>query len=115
MPFKSSKQLLYRLKVRNKSSYCRYSISRNFDARLADGTFNIEQVRIIHRSSLVPPPPLAYSKKLSVELRTRIKKATLEAHKHGKIGGYGGEMSHYISVTNADYDPLREMDSLLNK
>ena len=89
--------------------------SRNFDARLADGTFNIEQVRIIHRSSLVPPPPLAYSKKLSVELRTRIKKATLEAHKHGKIGGYGGEMSHYISVTDADYDPLREMDSLLNK
>ncbi len=88
--------------------------SRNFDARLADGTFKIEQVRIIHRSSLVPPPPLAYSKKLSVELRDRIKKATLEAHKHGKIGGYGGEMSHYIEVTDADYDLLREMDSLLN-
>jgi phosphonate transport system substrate-binding protein len=88
--------------------------SRNFDARLADGTFKLEQVRIIHRSSLVPPPPLAYSKKLSVELRDRIKKATLEAHKHGKIGGYGGEMSHYIEVTDADYDLLREMDSLLN-
>lgn len=88
--------------------------SRNFDARLADGTFKLEQVRIIHRSSLVPPPPLAYSKKLSVELRDRIKKATLEAHKHGTIGGYGGEMSHYIEVTDADYDLLREMDSLLN-
>ncbi len=88
--------------------------SRNFDARLADGTFKLEQVRIIHRSSLVPPPPLAYSTKLSVELRDRIKKATLEAHKHGKIGGYGGEMSHYIEVTDADYDLLREMDSLLN-
>ncbi len=88
--------------------------SRNFDARLADGTFKIEQVRIIHRSSLVPPPPLAYSTKLSVELRDRIKKATLEAHKHGKIGGYGGEMSHYIEVTDADYDLLREMDRLLN-
>ena len=88
--------------------------SRNFDARLADGTFSIKQVRIIHRSSLVPPPPLAYSTTLSVELRERIKIATLEAHKHGKIGGYGGEMSHYIEVTDADYDPLREMDSLLN-
>lgn len=88
--------------------------SRNFDARLADGTFKLEQVRIIHRSSLVPPPPLAYSKKLSVELRDRIKKATLEAHKHGKIGGYGGEMSHYIEVTDSDYDLLREMDSLLS-
>ncbi len=88
--------------------------SRNFDARLADGTFKLEQVRIIHRSSLVPPPPLAYSTKLSVELRDRIKKATLEAHQHGKIGGYGGEMSHYIEVTDSDYDLLREMDSLLN-
>ena len=88
--------------------------SRNFDARLADGTFKLEQVRIIHQSSLVPPPPLAYSKKLSVELRDRIKKATLEAHKHGKIGGYGGEMSHYIEVTDSDYDLLREMDSLLS-
>jgi len=88
--------------------------SRNFDARLADGTFKLEQVRIIHRSSLVPPPPLAYSKKLSVELRDRIKKATLEAHKHGTIGGYGGEMSHYIEVTDSDYDLLREMDSLLS-
>jgi ABC-type phosphate/phosphonate transport system substrate-binding protein len=57
---------------------------------------------------------LAYSKKLSVELRDRIKKATLEAHKHGKIGGYGGEMSHYIEVTDSDYDLLREMDSLLS-
>ena len=88
--------------------------SRNFDARLADGTFKLEQVRIIHRSSLVPPPPLAYSTKLSVELRDRIKNATLEAHKHGKIGGYGGEMSHYIEVTDSDYDLLREMDSLLS-
>ncbi len=88
--------------------------SRNFDARLADGTFKLEQVRIIHRSSLVPPPPLAYSTKLSVELRDRLKKATLEAHQHGKIGGYGGEMSHYIEVTDSDYDLLREMDSLLN-
>jgi phosphonate transport system substrate-binding protein len=88
--------------------------SRNFDARLADGTFNREQVRIIHRSSLVPPPPLAYSKNLPIELRNRIKKATLEAHKHGKIGGYGGEMSHYIGVKDSDYDPLREIDKLLN-
>ena len=46
-------------------------------------------------------------------IRNRIKKATLEAHKHGRIGGYGGEMSHYIEVTDSDYDPLREIDRLL--
>ena len=73
--------------------------SRNFDARIADGTIEIEQVRIIHRSSPVPPPPLAYSKNLPLEVRNKIKAATLEAHKYGKIGGYGGEMSHYIAVS----------------
>jgi len=87
--------------------------SRNFDARLADNTFKREQVRIIHRSNPVPPPPLAYSKKLPLEIRNRIKKATLEAHKHGRIGGYGGEMSHYVEVTDSDYDPLRDVDRLL--
>lgn len=87
--------------------------SRNFDARLADKTFKREQVRIIHRSDPVPPPPLAYSKKLPLEVRNKIKQATLNAHKHGRIGGYGGEMSHYVEVTDADYNPLREVDRLL--
>ena len=30
------------------------------------------------------------------------------------FGGYGGEMSHYIEVTDADYDLLREVDKLLS-
>ena len=88
--------------------------SRNFDARIADGTIKLEQVRIIHSSSPVPPPPLAYSKNLPLEVRNKIKAATLEAHKYGKIGGYGGEMSHYIEVTDSDYDVLRAVDKLLN-
>ena len=88
--------------------------SRNFDARILDGTFKLEQVRIIHRSNPVPPPPLAYSKKLPIEVRNKIKQATLEAHKYGTIGGYGGEMSHYIEVTDSDYDLLREVDRLLS-
>ena len=87
--------------------------SRNFDARLADNTFKREQVRIIHRSSPVPPPPLAYSRKLPIEIRKKIKHATLVAHKHGRIGGYGGEMSHYVEVKDSDYDLLREVDRLL--
>ena len=87
--------------------------SRNFDARLADNTFKREQVRIIHRSSPVPPPPLAYSKKLPIEIRNKIKHATMEAHKHGQIGGYGGEMSHYVEVKDSDYDLLRDVDRLL--
>ncbi len=100
--------------LNNKSDVCGMS-SRNFEARLADNTFTKEQVRIIHKSDRVPPPPLAYSKRISVEDRKKIKNAVLEAHKHGKIGGYGGEMSHYISVKDSDYDVLRNVVALLKK
>ena len=98
--------------LNNQSDVCGMS-SRNFEARLADNTFKMEQVRIIHKSDPVPPPPLAYSKKISLEDRKKIKKAVLEAHKYGKIGGYGGTMSHYISVKDADYDVLRKVVELL--
>ena len=87
--------------------------SRNFDARLADGTFKRSEVKIIHTSSPVPPPPLAYSKRLPQNVRDKIKSATLEAHKHVRIGGYGGEMEKYIEVKDSDYNLLREVDRLL--
>ena len=98
--------------LNNQSDVCGMS-SRNFEARLADNTFKMEQVRIIHKSDPVPPPPLAYSKKIPLEDRKKIKKAVLEAHKHGEIGGYGGKMSHYISVKDSDYDVLRKVVELL--
>ena len=98
--------------LNNQSDVCGMS-SRNFEARLADNTFKMEQVRIIHKSDPVPPPPLAYSKKIPLVDRKKIKKAVLEAHKHGEIGGYGGKMSHYISVKDADYDVLRKVVELL--
>ena len=47
--------------LNNQSDVCGMS-SRNFEARLADNTFNMDQIRIIHKSDAVPPPPLAYSK-----------------------------------------------------
>jgi phosphonate transport system substrate-binding protein len=88
--------------------------SRNFDARLADKTFKRSQVRIIHTSDPVPPPPLAYSKRLPKEVRDNIKRATLTAHKYGRIGGYGGEMERYVEMKDSDYDLLRKVDKLLN-
>ena len=87
--------------------------SRNFEARLKDNTFQLEQVRIIHKSNPVPPPPLAYSKNIPLEDRNKIKQAVLEAHKHGSIGGYGGLMSHYIEVKDSDYNVLRDVVKLL--
>jgi len=99
--------------INNQADVCGMS-SRNYDARLEDGTFKKEDVRIIHKSDRVPPPPLAYSKMISIEDREKIKKAVLEAHNHGEIGGYGGKMSHYMEVKDSDYNVLREVIELLN-
>ena len=63
----------------------------------------------------MPPPPLAYSKKISIEDRKKIKSAVLKAHKYGEIGGYGGKMSHYVLVEDADYDVIRDVVKILNK
>ena len=100
--------------INNQADVCGMS-SRNYEARLEDGTFKKEDVRIIHKSDRVPPPPLAYSKMIPIEDREKIKKAVLEAHKHGQIGGYGGKMSHYMEVKDSDYNVLREVIELLNK
>lgn len=86
--------------------------SRNFNARINDSTINSDDVRIIY-SAYVPPPPLAYSKRLPKEVRDKIKAAVLEAHKHGEIGGYGGLMERYVAVEDKDFDELRKMSETL--
>ena len=100
--------------LNNQADVCGMS-SRNFEARLEDGTFKLDDVRIIHKSDRVPPPPLAYSKIIPKQDRDKIKKAVLEAHKHGQISGYGGKMSHYMEVNDSDYNVLREVIELLSK
>ena len=100
--------------LNNQSDVCGMS-SRNFEARLEDGTFKKDDVRIIHKSDRVPPPPLAYSKMIPKEDREKIKKAVLEAHTYGEISGYGGKTSHYMEVKDSDYNVLRQVIELLNK
>ena len=100
--------------INNQADVCGMS-SRNYEARLEDGTFKKDDVRIVHKSNRVPPPPLAFSKKIPIEDREKIKKAVLEAHNHVEIGGYGGKMSHYMEVKDSDYNVLREVIELLNK
>ena len=100
--------------LNNQADVCGMS-SRNFEARLEDGTIKLDDVRIIHKSDRVPPPPLAYSKSIPLEDRNKIKKAVLQAHNYGEISGYGGKMSHYIEVKDSDYNVLRDVIKLLNK
>ena len=100
--------------LNNQSDVCGMS-SRNFEARLEDGTIKQDDIKIIHKSDRVPPPPLAYSKSIPLEDRNKIKKAVLEAHNHGDIAGYGGKMSHYMEVKDSDYNVLRDVIELLNR
>ncbi len=100
--------------LNNQADVCGMS-SRNFEARLDDKTIKLDDVRIVHKSDRVPPPPLAYSKLIPLEDRIKIKKAVLDAHNHGEIGGYGGKMSHYMEVKDSDYNVLRDVIKLLNK
>lgn len=84
--------------------------SVNWEARIKDGTIKPEDFRIIHSSPPISGAPLAYSKRLPEEVRKNIKTAVLGAHKHGIIGGYGGEMERYVSVTDADYEITRKIN-----
>ena len=89
--------------------------SVNWDARIKDGTIKAEDFTIIHSSPPIMGAPLAYKNTLPEAVKQKLKQAVLEAHKHGSIGGYGGEMSHYIEVKDSDYDVLREVVKLLKK
>lgn len=86
--------------------------SRNFKARIKDGTLNPDDVRIIYKA-YVPPPPLAYVKDLPREVKDNLKKAVLEAHKYGEIGGYGGLMEKYVEVNDKDFIDFRKMNEMM--
>jgi len=87
--------------------------SHNYHARIKDGTVSAAAVRILHSSPKVPPAPLAYSKKLPKEIREKIKKAILEAHNYGEIGGWGGQIERYIEVQDKDFDIMRDVRKLI--
>jgi len=89
--------------------------SHNFMDRTSDGTVSKDAVRIVHASPKIPPAPLAYSKNLPVEVKQKIKSAILDAHNHGKIGGWGGEMEKYIEVSDKDFDIMREVRKIVEK
>jgi phosphonate transport system substrate-binding protein len=89
--------------------------SHNYKARIKDGTVSKNKVKILHTSPKVPPAPLAYSKKLPEHIKVSIKQAVLSAHKHGEIGGWGGEMEKYIAVEDKDFDVMRDVRNVINK
>ncbi len=99
--------------VANGQAHISGTASHNYDGRTSDGTVDPDSVRIVHTSPLIPPAPLAYSKKLPLEIRQKIKAAVLDAHNHGTIGGWGGEMEKYVSVEDKDFDLMRDVRKIV--
>lgn len=83
--------------------------SVNWDARIKDETINPDDFTIIHSSPPIMGAPLAYKNTLPADVKQKLKQAVLEAHQFGTIGGYGGEMDHYESVEDSDYDITRNI------
>ena len=80
--------------------------SINLNENIARELIRPNDIRIIHRSHEIPAAPLVYSRNLSNQLKEEIKTLVLEAHKHIRVGGYGGLLEKYI-------DPLEGRDLYL--
>ncbi|MCK5579904.1 MAG: phosphonate ABC transporter, permease protein PhnE [Candidatus Omnitrophica bacterium] len=73
----------------------------NFEAMVAQGVLDHDKVKVIHTSPAIPGAPLVYSKKLPKDVREKIKEAVLNAHKHGKVSGYGQDIVKYETQEEA--------------
>jgi len=79
----------------------------NYDALIGKGRISKHDVKIIHRTLPIPGAPLVYSRGLPEMVKKSIREAVLNAHKAGKVGGYGEVISRYETVKKARLDFLR--------
>lgn len=73
----------------------------NYENLMEKGVLREQDLRTIHVSSDIPGPPLVYSTALPEDVRSRIKHAVLNAHKFGRISGYGMEITRYKTHEDA--------------
>ena len=71
-----------------------------------------QQIRIIDTLGPSPIPPYVISTSLPLELRQRIRSILLDMHNHpsGQTILQQAAMLRFAAVTDADYDPIREME-----
>ena len=76
----------------------------NYESLVTKGLINRQELKVIHASPAIPGAPLVYSKALPVEIRTKLKEAVLNAHRYGKVSGYGENIVKYESQEQARRD-----------
>lgn len=96
------------LAVKNKAVDAAADNDITYPKMVAKGQISKDENCIIAESKPLPGSPLTYRGDLKPELKAKIKDAILNAHKDIQVTGYG-ELSHYVEVTPADYQMVRDM------
>lgn len=76
----------------------------NYESLTKKGLINRRNLKIVHTSAAIPGAPLVYSRSLPAEIRIKLKEAVLNAHKYGKVDGYGENVIKYESQEKARLD-----------
>lgn len=96
------------LAVKNKTVDAAADNDITYTKMLEKGLITKESNCIIAESTPLPGSPLVYRGDLDKKLKAEIKEVILNAHKDIQVTGYG-KISHYVSVTPADYQSIRDM------
>lgn len=96
------------LAVKNKTVDAAADNDITYGKMLKKGLITKKTNRVLLESDPLPGSPLVYRKDLPKDLKAKIREAILNAHKDIQVTGYG-ELSHYVAVTPADYQVVRDM------
>lgn len=73
----------------------------NLTEMVESGQLDRKAVKIIHESHPIPGAPFVCLRNLPDEVKETLKQAFLEAHKHGDVNGYGHNIQHFDSPSEA--------------
>ena len=96
------------LAVKNKTVDAAADNDITYEKMLANGLISKETNCVIKESDPLPGSPLVYRGDLPADMKKKIQDAILDAHKEIKVTGYGS-LSHYVAITPADYQMIRDM------
>lgn len=70
-----------------------------------------EQIRIIDTLGPSPIPPWVIARSLPLDLKQRVRSLFLQMHQdpQGEQMLAAGAIAHFVAVSDADYDPIRQM------
>lgn len=96
------------LAVKNKTVDAAADNDITYEKMLANGLISKETNCVIKESDPLPGSPLVYRGDLPTAMKKKIQDAILTAHQDIKVTGYGS-LSHYVAITPADYQMIRDM------